>query len=335
MVNSVQTTPWTFKAALCLLSPFCFLIMHSAYLGRIPAVLGIISFFSPLPILYLFLGIVDGSAKRWGYGGIALGTVLCIMSGGANAGVGYLIMAGLPAAILGEALIRGMSVERSFLICFAALTMIFATVAFQNLEQIQTEQIPKFRSELTVFIQKILDENKDMYSEAQISEFKAVIENPERWLWRIPGILLVALQVLSSLSLLILLRWNPKGLLFRLGISRDYLRRWRTPDHLVWVAILFIASQAQPNENLSIAGEIIGWPIVFLYFLHGLSILSYYLDLFRVRGPLRAAFYGIALVPQFGTAVVSFGFFDLWLNIRERVRDSKRGKRQKKNSLDE
>ena len=56
-------------------------------------------------------------------------------------------------------------------------------------------------------------------------------------------------------------------------------------------------------------------PILLIYFFQGMSILSYFLDSLRLRGPIRMIFYGTATL-FLPLMVVSFGFFDLWFKFR-------------------
>jgi hypothetical protein len=46
-----------------------------------------------------------------------------------------------------------------------------------------------------------------------------------------------------------------------------------------------------------------------------MSILAYFLDSLRLRGPIRIIFYGTAIL-FLTLMVVSFGFFDLWFKFR-------------------
>lgn len=324
MSNSVQSTPWAFKTALCLLAPYFYLAVHFSVAGSLPKGMAFLVLLAPLPILYLFLGITDGSARKWAYTACAMGLALCLATSGLGGALGFLLLASLPAIVLGEGLLRGLGIAKVVTMNFAILAAIGGIAVISLGDRLESELVPQMRQTATQYFTKVLEDNREELSEPDQKFFQQIIENPDRWLWKVPGGILVALEILSVLSLLILLRWNPKGLLYRIGLSRDYLRRWKTPEWLIWPALLCIATQVQPLEPLSIAGEILGWPIVFLYFLQGISILSFYLDLFRVRGPLRALFYGIALFPAFGTAVVSFGFFDLWLDFRSRARPAKR-----------
>ncbi len=291
--------------------------------GNLPPLFALSSLLAPLPILYLLLGITDGSEKNWGYGAIVGGAFLCSAIAGLASAFGFLLTSSIPALILSECLGRRVSLERSVTICFVIMVAVIGLFAFEMRDEIEKKAIPELRTTVTSYAQSFLDVNTDKLNDSDKAIFQALVDQPERWLWKIPGWILVSLQMLSIFSLLVLLRWNPKRLLYRLGLAHNYLRRWRTPDYLIWPALVCIATQLLPYKQVAIVGEIIGWPLVFLYFLHGISIFSFYLDLFRVPGVLRVIFYGIALVPAFGTAVVSFGFFDLWFNFRERARPAK------------
>jgi hypothetical protein len=161
--------------------------------------------------------------------------------------------------------------------------------------------------------------NKEQQSEENKKELRQLMERPEELFAELPGILGALTLLLCTLPCVALMRWNPKGFLRRAGISRDYLRRWRTPDWFVWPALFCGASllfESKPLHDL--AGNLLK-PILLIYFFQGMSILAYFLDSLRLRGPFRLVLYGTAslfLTPM----VVSFGFFDLWFNFRGRNR---------------
>ncbi|RZA02910.1 MAG: DUF2232 domain-containing protein, partial [Proteobacteria bacterium] len=76
-----------------------------------------------------------------------------------------------------------------------------------------------------------------------------------------------------------------------------------------------------PMDPFSLVANNLLKPILLIYFFQGMSILAYFLDSLRLRGPLRVFVYGAGLM-FLTPMVVSFGFFDLWFNFRGRHKPS-------------
>jgi hypothetical protein len=162
-------------------------------------------------------------------------------------------------------------------------------------------------------------------SDSTQEELKALLKSPSLIFEDLPGLLGTLLLLLCTLPCVALIRWNPKGFLRRTGIARDFLRKWRTPDWFVWLALFCGVFLIFDVEYLSVIARNLLKPILLIYFFQGMSILAYFLDSLRLRGPIRVLFYGagvLFLTPM----VVSFGFFDLWFNFRGRHRPEEEDK---------
>lgn len=110
--------------------------------------------------------------------------------------------------------------------------------------------------------------------------------------------------------------------LFKIGkleypefISMD---RWQAPDHLVWGLIvsgfaLFLPSQS--IQFLAINALIV---ILAIYLFHGLSIIVFFLNKYRVPSWIRLGIYFLIIVQQLFLAVLTFaGLFDQWIDFRK------------------
>lgn len=130
-------------------------------------------------------------------------------------------------------------------------------------------------------------------------------------------------------SALLLILWLFVISLRSLGVtvtSTD-LTRWKVPDHLVWLAIISyilreisIPILSPISKNMFIVLEVI-------YFLHGLSIVAFFFKTRRASSIQKNFFH--ALFFLFPIVTASIGFFDLWLDFRNKIEKS-----QKKSVLD-
>ena len=166
---------------------------------------------------------------------------------------------------------------------------------------------------------RLLAQQKSDVPESTIEELKSFKDNPGQFVEELPGLAAAMLLLLCALPCLALIRWNPKGFLRRTGIARDFLRKWSTPDWFVWPALFCGAFLLFDAPYLSDLARNLLKPILLIYFFQGMSILAYFLDSLRLRGPIRVIFYGTAIL-FLTLMVVSFGFFDLWFKFRSRNR---------------
>ena len=94
--------------------------------------------------------------------------------------------------------------------------------------------------------------------------------------------------------------------------------RWQAPDNLVWGLIaagfaLFLASGS--IEFLAVNTLIV---ILAIYLFHGLSIIVFFLNKYKVPSWIRLGIYFLIIVQQLFLAVLTFaGLFDQWIDFRK------------------
>ncbi len=311
--QSVEPRPgsWAFHLALCLLGPIFFL----SYL---------LSILSPLPSLYLLLGNSDRKQGQiWSIIALVLGCALSGAIKGWMGALGFLLLASLPAIVMGELLLRRRGPEKAVLAATLLVLLSVSLASWIGARSQNMELLPMATSlvetQTKAAVQKLLTQNEKDLSETMLEDLKQIEKNPSLILAELPGLLVAALLLLTSLPCLALIRWNPKGLLRRASIPRDFLRKWKVPEWFVWPALLCGAFILFEVDYLSGFARNALKPILLIYFFQGMSILAFFLDSLRLRGPLRVMFYGVGVL--FATPmVVSFGFFDLWFNFRGRAK---------------
>ena len=299
---------WAFYLALSLLGPLFFFTY-------------ILSILSPLPNLYLHAGIPNRRQGRlWWFISSLLGLAVVFALKGAPWAFGFFLFSSLPSLLLGEFLLRGYRPEWSILLtttllAVSVLAFVIAFIPGHSLSQIKASGKQKTQEIISIF----LDKNQHDLPENTQQELQKMKADPELVMEELPGLLISSLLVLSILPCIALIRWNPKGFLHRAGISRDFLRKWASPEWLVWPALacgFFLIVPVSPLDE--IAKNLLN-PLLVIYFFQGMSILAYFLDSMRLRGPIRILFYGVGAV-FLTPMVVSFGFFDLWFQFRGRFK---------------
>jgi uncharacterized protein YybS (DUF2232 family) len=133
----------------------------------------------------------------------------------------------------------------------------------------------------------------------------------------IPGIMIVAtLFVVWSNLLLARLVLRSKEL-FCPDFGR--LNQWKSPEHLVWVAIAsgVLLLFGHPGlKMLGINGLIV---MMMVYFFQGIAIVSFYFEKKQFPKILRILLYGLIAIQQpLLLVVVALGFFDIWIDFRRK-----------------
>ena len=96
------------------------------------------------------------------------------------------------------------------------------------------------------------------------------------------------------------------------------LNQWKSPEILVWVVIAGGVMLLIPVKSLKIIGLNIVLGLIMIYFIQGISIVSFYFNKRKFPRILRGVLYGLIGVQQvFSMLVIGLGFFDLWIDFRK------------------
>lgn len=310
--NKSLRISWAFPLALSLLGPFLFLSV-------------LFSIFAPLPSLYLHQGSPDRLRSRLlAWASVPVGVLICFLVKGPDAAVGFAALAGLPGVLLGEFLEWRRDPEFAIASSTTVILVLLCALGLTYITSQHTPALPLLRGMTKNFLNKFMLQMKQQgenglgLSEAEVHN---LIENPDLLLFDAPGLILAGLLLLHIIPTLLLVRWNPKAVCRRLGLGRDYLRSYSAPEWLVIPSIACVAFLVFEVPYLTPIASNLLKPLLVVYFFHGMSILAYFLDSFRLRGPLRYILYSAGLV-FLTPMVVSFGFFDLWFNFRSRFQST-------------
>jgi uncharacterized protein YybS (DUF2232 family) len=274
-----------------------------------------IGFLIPLPLI--FYRIKLGRL----FSGVILCTVLAIVwiifgKEGAQSEVFFLYF-GLTGVILAEAFAQNLSVEKTVLMTVgvvlgAGAILLFAYTLFAP-------------ESLGVLTKTYLRENIDL-AIALYKDMGVSLEKIEILQNSLESILYIFIHIIPGLFVAFTLFTVWVNLLMTRSILKkrnlfcpDFgsLNRWKSPEHLVWIAIGSGVLLLLPVSGLKILGLNGLIVLIVVYMFQGLAIISYYFEKKRFPLLLRGFVYTLVAVQQFLViAVILAGFLDVWADFR-------------------
>lgn len=98
---------------------------------------------------------------------------------------------------------------------------------------------------------------------------------------------------------------------------------WKSPELMVWPLIgagLLVVTSAHPWQLVGLNLLIV---LGSVYLLHGLAVVAFYFERWRLPGMLRGLGYGLIFLQQLvSLTVMVLGLFDLWLDFRHLTKKS-------------
>ncbi len=135
----------------------------------------------------------------------------------------------------------------------------------------------------------------------------------------LPSVVAIVLFFIVITNLLVLLRLNFQGSQETLGLKTDFFKHWKSPDHMVWLTLVVGFCLVVEIPTISMIALNLFRILMAVYVLHGIAILNYFLDIWKIKGFIRPLGYLLAvtfLLPF----IASLGFFDLWFKFREKIK---------------
>jgi uncharacterized protein YybS (DUF2232 family) len=269
----------------------------------------------PLPISYYRykLGRAAGGAI------LALsGIVMSVMAEGLSFDLALFVLLLVLGFVLGEMLEEGASVEKTVL--YPCLSVIGASVALGLLYSAFSQTA--LTSLVNLYVKQNLDLTLELYRQMSMPEetlqaLSRSLETIQYVLVRIiPGLAVMSALFVTWVNLLM----TRSLVRFRGLKTLDFgsLTRWKSPEILVWVVIAGGVLLLIPIKSLKIIGLNIVISLIMIYFIQGISIVSFYFDKRKFPRILRWVLYGLIGVQQlFSLLVIGLGFFDLWIDFRK------------------
>jgi len=134
----------------------------------------------------------------------------------------------------------------------------------------------------------------------------------------IPGLTICSTLFVTWTTLLL-----ARSLLLKRGLPYpDFgpLNRWEAPEQLVWGVIgcsLLLLLPSAPIRLVGINGLLV---LMTIYFFQGIAIVSFFFQHKQLPKFFRFFLYSLVALQQiFLLLVIGIGFFDMWLNFRQRL----------------
>ncbi len=146
---------------------------------------------------------------------------------------------------------------------------------------------------------------------------KGLLEMVPQVVGMLPGIFISSTLMVSWANLLLCRRYCR-------GVAPDDDRQerlclWKSPEHLVWVAIAAGLMFLVPSRAVNLLGSNVMLVIGTVYFFQGLAVVAFYFE--KWRAPIFVKGFICAVLLLEGTsriAVAAMGLFDVWFDFRKR-----------------
>lgn len=280
------------------------------FLSAVFFVSKIFAFFAPLPLLVLFM---EGG-RRWTFLAVLTNSLLVAWLGGSLTVAVFVVVVGVMVMVLPPQLQRKpLNMERSVGLTLLAIT-VAAGIAITGYQAVT--QVNLFR-EYEVMVGQFIDQYV-ANSGRPVTDFggqnspeaakRAVVAgSPSFWL------MMVLFSIVANM--LLLFRLNLGGLKRKMHISPKRFREWKAPELLVWPTLVAGATIVFSTGTVLDVGLNCFRLLMAVYMIQGLSILSFFLHHWKVRGLLRTMVF-VLMVTVLWPMTLAFGFFDLWFDFR-------------------
>jgi hypothetical protein len=290
--------PWWLRVVPFFLSAFFFLS-------------AIFAVFAPMPLLVLRFR----AGRAWSWLAVATNAAIVALAGGHLSLVIYSISVLVLALAMGELVASRRSLEKIALMTLLAMGTGAALVVSWYSHLHHVTPWAELRQELASAVS---------YLQASVSQGGLVSpEDADEWkqnlVLEFPSAIAVFALILVWANLATLLRVNPSGIREKLGLDRGFIRNWKAPEWLVWPTIasgIFLIVDVGVVSDVSV--NVFRF-LMAVYAIQGLSILSFFFDVWNVRGIFRALLF-MASVFIMMPLLLSIGFFDLWFDFRSKFR---------------
>lgn len=292
-----------------------FFLAAALYLSVIFAV------FSALPLIYAHL--------RFGrFAGILCSVTNMVLvfaaSGRANAAV-FFVLAVVLGAAMAEFVKHKIKLEWSaiFSIVIMSVTSLLLILSYSH--KFNINPIEKLDSFVGSMVDQVAGNVEKYKASSSVSnqDLEKFLIDPEMTkkniLYELPSAATIILLIVVVSNMLLMLRLNLMNVRENYGLSSDFFKSWKSPEHLVWPTLVAGFCLVLEFPGISEVALNVFKVLMAIYAIHGLAITNHLFDIWGVKGFLRPIGYVMAvaiLLPL----VISMGFFDLWFNFREKFK---------------
>jgi hypothetical protein len=279
----------------------------------------VFKFFSALPIAYIF----TKYGRFWGAFASILNLIIVWATVGRLDAAWFFVVAIVLGVTLSETVKLKLRIEWIIVLC---VTAILVSSIF-----IFTYYSVKKKSNPIAMVQSFVSEQVDEFivnvkkykdsSSTNSQDFEKIIADPEATKKNIletaPSVLLIAILILVVSNLILFLKLKFNRLRRGVGFDTRFFMFWKTPDHLVWPTLISAFLLVLEVPGTYVISLNVFRVLMALYAIHGLAIISAFLYFWRIKPIYRPIIYVLS-VSLILPLVIGLGFFDLWLNFRQR-----------------
>lgn len=268
---------------------------------------GLFAVFAPIPLLILNLR----SGRMLGLLAVLTNCAVVYYAGGSLSVCAYAVFVVVLSSALAELLRAKVSIETAATVTLVSMFLVGGAALgwFAHVHHVNAWDEVRTQISAAVDLLGKSAPQGAMTSPADVEDWKQGV------LVEFPSALAVFALVMVWVNLVAVLRINPLGIREKLGLDISFLKKWRSPQWLVWPTIatgLFLVVDAGRVSEVSL--NVFKF-LMAIYTIQGLSILSFFFDLWNVRGFFRAAGYLVSIFVMM-PLLLSLGFFDLWFDFR-------------------
>jgi hypothetical protein len=276
---------------------------------------GLFAVFAPLPILSGHLR----NGRKWAWLAAFSNAVLVALGGGKLSLVFYAVFVLALSLSLPELLKLKIKLEKSTVLTLLIMALSGAFIVFGDALFHHLNPIVEIKNQVKAFVELLGQSISSGSGVTGLLNATEVDEWKRSLLIEFPSVVAVFSLVLVWTNLVLLLRANPNQMRESLGLDPAFLKKWKAPDYLVWPTIVtgfFLIFNVGVVSNVSL--NLFKF-IMAIYAIQGLSILTYFFDLWGIRGFFRVIGFSISVFLM-TPVVLSLGFFDLWFDFRSRFK---------------
>ncbi len=220
--------------------------------------------------------------------------------------------------VLGEALELNISIEKTILFpCLSVIGFGVVAIIFYS-----STSGMDFADIINNYVKQHLELTVELYSRMDMP--KEVLDTISSSLSRIQYVMVRIIPAMVLVSAIFVTWINLLVIKFLAGVRGmkypDFgdLAKWKSPEYLVWLVIVSGVLLMIPFLSLKIIGLNLVIVLLPIYFLHGISIISFYFEKKKVPRILRGMLYSLVVLQQlFSLLIIGLGFFDLWVDFRK------------------
>lgn len=283
----------------------------------IPIANVVLVFLAPLPVLFHYhkLGRLTGGLCIV-VSLVAVAFVLHLSTGAHN--ISLFILLSCLGVVISELLRKPAPIEKTVILATTAgMALSWGMIAIQSIIS-DINPLDTIR----IYITRSVHDHIDLYNRMEVSsEQVALIKDHAEGIIEFLTLLFPALTLVGAAIMAWINIIAARGIFMVKSIPfPDFgdLTRWKAPDKMVWFLIAAGGAVLVPASMIKWTAANVLLVCLFVYFLQGMAIVTFFFKTRRIPLFLRWTFYLLLAVQQYLIVIViAAGLFDLWIDFRK------------------